>query len=388
MQLIGVAQEQHPARTRLYLQWRSFDFPVFVDSLNTLPHRVVPVPIGIDEHGIVREPRLKRSEINEFIETEYPDPGVSGSATNDEARTFHELRKQARSSNTVTDWRALGDAYFLRDGNQHLKKSISAYRRALEQRPDSGPVHFRLGVALRRWHETGTPTINAAQEAIRHWERALSINPNQYIWRRRLQQYAPRLDKPYNFYFWIQKARDEIRDRGEEPVSLNVEPRGSEVAPPADPDQAVKPDDIPDPDPNGDIFRDEKPLVRINTISTPVRVQPGSDVRIRVHFRLHSSVEPYWNNEATPLTLSVDLPDGITLNEGSFVHPNDREPETRGDRVLEFEVSVSEDLNKKQVTLPGYAVYNVCENKNGVCRFLRQDLSASFQVDPDAPALK
>ncbi len=372
----------------MYLQWKSFDFPVFVDALNTLPHRVVPVPIGIDQNGIVREPRLEQSEIDAFMNTTYPDLDVPAASQSGRTEPLSELQTAARSSNNVMDWRNLGDAYFLRGENRQLQNSISAYRRALKQQPGNGPLHFRLGVALRRWHEVGNPSVNAAQKAIQHWQRALSINPNQYIWRRRLQQYAPRLDKPYNFYFWISRARKAIRKRGDEPVSLDVEPRGAEIAPPAKEGETVKPDDIPDPDPNGEIIRDRRPLVRVSTVSTPAHVQPGSNVRVRVHFQLRSSAEPYWNNEAGPLTLSVDLPRGVTLNEGSFKYPNDRKPETTGDRVLEYEVSVSENADTGTVKIPGYALYNVCENKNGVCRFLRQDVSATFRVDPDAPALK
>ena len=43
-----------------------------------------------------------------------------------------------------------------------------------------------------------------------------------------MQQYGPRLDKPYPFYDWVETAREEIRARGETPSPLRVEPAGAE----------------------------------------------------------------------------------------------------------------------------------------------------------------
>ena len=72
-------------------------------------------------------------------------------------------------------------------------------------------------MALWRRHESEHRRDGDAQAGVVRWTEALTANPNQYIWRRRIQQYGPRLDKPYNFYFWVAEARKEIRDRGEEP---------------------------------------------------------------------------------------------------------------------------------------------------------------------------
>jgi len=38
------------------------------------------------------------------------------------------------------------------------------------------------------------------QKALTSRQDAQDSNPNHYIWRRRIQQYGPRLDKPYPFY--------------------------------------------------------------------------------------------------------------------------------------------------------------------------------------------
>jgi len=69
-----------------------------------------------------------------------------------------------------------------------------------------------------------SPQTQDFEKALKHWQIALDMNPSQYIWRRRIQQYGPRLDKPYSFYDWITQARKDILKRGETPVELNAEP--------------------------------------------------------------------------------------------------------------------------------------------------------------------
>src|SRR5579863_2369784 len=68
--------------------------------------------------------------------------------------------------------------------------------------------------------------------AVEAWGTALDLDPNQYIWRRRIQQYGPRLDKPYPFYDWVVAAEAAIRKRGEAPIVLPVRPDGAEIAQP------------------------------------------------------------------------------------------------------------------------------------------------------------
>ena len=74
------------------------------------------------------------------------------------------------------------------------------------------------------------PRANIRVQAIDAWTKALSLNTDQYIWRRRIQQYGPRLEKPYDFYSWVKQARKEIEERREKPVKLVFEPMGTEIA--------------------------------------------------------------------------------------------------------------------------------------------------------------
>jgi hypothetical protein len=63
-------------------------------------------------------------------------------------------------------------------------------------RPSSAPVYrARYDSLLRQPGDF--------RKAVEHWERALALDSNQYTWRRRIQQYGPRLDKLHPYYDWI-----------------------------------------------------------------------------------------------------------------------------------------------------------------------------------------
>ena len=135
-------------------------------------------------------------------------------------------------------------------------EAISNYQEAIKISPDEASLHFRLGVALRRRYEeyqgksTNHGQSNDFRAAVESWGRALELDPNPYIFRRRIQQYGPRLDKPYPFYDWIPLARKEITARGDHPVDLRVEPSGAEFAQPSRRFSAQD-DETSAPDPKG-----------------------------------------------------------------------------------------------------------------------------------------
>jgi len=54
VQVLGILEEQHPDRARLFMQWKRMDWPLMVDSLNLLEVPAVPVTLCIDEYGIIR----------------------------------------------------------------------------------------------------------------------------------------------------------------------------------------------------------------------------------------------------------------------------------------------------------------------------------------------
>ncbi len=405
--VIGVVQEQHPDRARLYAQWRRLDWPIFVDSLNLLDLSVVPIPVAIDASGLVRHERIRPQEIvKKFIEVDYPATKAPEGYNRTAGFAPDHLLKQAEGLQTAKAWRELGDARFL--ASRGLKPArtsaadnnsspLEAYQKAVEIDPNDGRAQFRLGVALRSRYDSRRRRSGDAQAAVKHWGLALAIDPNQYIWRRRIQQYGPRLDKPYNFYFWVGQARTEIEARGETPLALSVEPSGSELAPP---EKGARP-------PSGGlgsarasalaarcgsqadrIQRDIKHFVSIEPVVTPARVRPGHLVRARLTFRVNEKTRPYWNNEADDLVLCLDPPKDVTVGEGSLTYPNPIEPETQEDRAVEFEIAVGEAAQTGPLEIQAHALYYVCENKGGKCRYLRQDFTVTVNVDPSAPTIR
>ena len=272
-----------------------------------------------------------------------------------------------------------------------------AYEKAVKLDPSDGRSQFRLGVALRRRYESRGRRADDGQAAVDRWGRALAINPNQYIWRRRIQQYGPRLDKPYNFYYWVEQARKDIAARGETPVKLAVEPLGSELAAPAKRKRRAIGDAAETGhaaqakacgSDSGRVQRDTQHLIGVETMVTPARVRAGQVIRARVNFRVNDRSRPFWNNEAENLAMCVDVPAGAMLGESALTYPNPEAPETQELRTLEFEVALGPSLDPGELNIPAYALYYVCENRGGKCRYLRNDFTLSVTVDPNAPTIR
>ncbi|MCZ6574511.1 MAG: hypothetical protein O7C98_15240 [Planctomycetota bacterium] len=381
--MIGIVQEQHPDRARLYKQWRQLNWPILVDSLNLLGLRAVPKLVALDESGVVRASGLRSMDaLTAFLEEEYPHVAPPEDYEELSHETlFYELPPPGKIKKRIGALaRKAGHLSFRLD---RLDDAVRNYRSNLSSGP-SATGYFRLGVVLRRRSESDKRQPHDAQDAVDAWTEALQMEPNQYIWRRRLQQYGPRLDKPYNFYSWVAQARKDIRARGEEPVALVSEPAGSEIAAPArGPTGAPVMKDL---DPEDKIHHDDG-RIQIESLATPRRVRPGSAVRVRLRFRVDAKTKPYWNNEADGLQLYVQVPEGCVLREGVFDYPLPKQAETQEDRLLEFELTTPAK-GSGALELQGYALYDVCDKEGGTCLRLRQDFNIALTLDPEAPTLK
>src|SRR5712692_5993278 len=239
--LLGITQEQHAERCRLLAQWQGFDWPILHDPINIMGMSGVPILVALDEQGIVRDtkPRLLT------IKTDFITKSFAAEAGGERPRRltpalpagqasldFDRLRRRAETERSSAAWRDLGDALALWGGEQQVNAALDAYTRSLGFNLKDAAAQFRLGVCYRRRYESEHRQAGDFQAAIDHWSRALDLDPNHYIWRRRIQQYGPRLDKPYAFYDWVNDAEKEIANRGEKPVALKVRPGGAEVAHP------------------------------------------------------------------------------------------------------------------------------------------------------------
>ncbi|MEO1370060.1 MAG: hypothetical protein AAFX50_23000, partial [Acidobacteriota bacterium] len=275
------------------------------------------------------------------------------------------------------------DRRFLWGGPDALDAAVAGYRRALAEPADGadlGAVHFRLGVSLRRRADSPQRRDGDFAAAVGHWGQALDIDPNQYIWRRRIQQYGPRLEKPYSFYDWVDQARREVAARGDEPVALDVEPRGAELALPSRDFTADRADAEP-PIHAHRIHRDDKGLVRLEHTLVPGQVTSGSAARVHLTFRPNAEVKGHWNNEADDIEVWLEAPDGWQLDRRRLTVANPPELVSGEARRMELEVRSPPDVRPGAgAELHGFALYYVCEDVRGTCLYRRHDFTVPLPV--------
>jgi len=377
--LLGVTQEQHPDRCRLFAQWRQFDWPILHDPINLMEALAEPIVVAIDEHGIVRAVSPRPDTLAaEFLDKTFPDDAPPVAPRLAGPPDLSALHREAEASPSIVAWRDLGDALTIWGGAERVDEAIDAYTRSLALEPSDKNARFRLGVAYRVRHESPARRPGDFQAAVDAWGRALELDPNQYIWRRRIEQYGPRLAKPYAFYDWVAEARTEITRRGETPVPLSLDPYGSELAGPI---RDVLPEAATpvEPDPKGRILRDAEHLIEAEVVVVPARVRPGKAARVHVTFRPDAAHKSRWNNESTPLRVWIAGAEGWTVAPRLLEAPQGDQPESDEVRRLDFEVKAPSTAEGK-ARIAAYALYNTCEQAGGRCLFLRQDLTIELEV--------
>ena len=378
--MVGIVQEQHADRARLFMQWKQMDWPILVDSLNLLEVPYVPITLLIDEYGIVRAigPEGPASVEAELVAREFEAPARL--ADPEAPVALDALRRAADEGGGAVAWEALGDALFGRAGDDGLDDAIAAYQRAISLEPGRDPSHFRLGVALRERYDAQGGRSDDFQSAVDAWSAALAIDPNNYIYRRRIQQYGPRLDKPYPFYDWVSEARREIEARGEIPIALLVEPTGAELTQTLRSLSSIQDTSATDPDPEGRILLDEGGLVDLETTVVPTSLPPGSAYRIHVVFRPRESGGAYWNNEVDGLAVWLDPPEGWSVDRKLLRVDNPPEPVSREARRVEFELRAPEKTTGDSANLPAHALYYVCEGTQEACLYRRRNFTVRIRL--------
>jgi hypothetical protein len=364
--MVGIVQEQHPARARLFMQWKGMDWPVMVDALDLLEVTYVPITLLIDEQGIVRG-RVPPSAdpapaLAEFLAR--PDRAEDGAPRRRDAPAVPG--KGAALAVVSRDPSALADA-------------VTHYEQAAAARPGDPWTHFRLGVVLRARHDSLGRRPDDFQRASARWTRALELAPNNYIFRRRIQQYGPLLDKPYPFYDWIAQARSAIRERGGTPVELATEPHGSELAG-RNHEPGRRAGGQP-PDPEGRILRDRGELVRVTPAAVPARIPAGGAARI--HIDLRPKGEAHWNNAAGESVIWLRASSGCALDRRRVSLEGPRSETSSEARHVELDVRCeAPPPGEGEAPVRGYALYYVCRSDDGPCLYRRQDFTVDLEVGP------
>jgi len=381
--VLGITQEQHADRCRLFAQWKGIDWPILHDPLNLVGVDVVPLYIAIDEQGVVRDVKPRPNTLAEsFVEQTFDPPRGRRPTASNKLPEPKMTRRFADEDRSAKAWRRHADALVLSGKPTFLTEAISAYRHAVKAGRREADAHFRLGVVYRMRYDL--PELRQEgdfQKAVDAWRKALRLRPNQYIFRRRIQQYGPRLDKPYPFYDWIAQARKDIKARGETPVPLAAEPVAAELAAASRKFRTTKAAG-PEGDPDGRIHRDDKNLIRLETIVVRSSDKKHRAVQVHVAFHPDANQDAHWNNEAEPLRVWIEKPKakGVKLSRQFAEFANVGTAVSTEPRDLNFEVKLPRKGHKGSATIRGYALYNVCEGKEGKCLFRRQDFEVKIDL--------
>jgi len=405
--VIGLVQEQHPQRAMLYAQWQQIDWPILWDPFNTTGAAAVPNAYLIDEHGILRGKRLNAERLEAFMQANYAAPDEPAPTAEHPDRL---LMAQYRDDSESYVW-LISNLTFRRTID--LQQAVVGLENSFPFMNHRGPEalnYFQMGVALRMRYDSEHRQPDDFQAAIDAWIRALERDPNQYIWRRRIQQYGPMSDKPYPFYDWIETAQQEIAERGETPVDVPIPLTQAELA---TRNSALVPEqDIENPDPEGRVTIDEDGLIEITAAvafdtQRPDNPEAPRHARVLLELRPTPDKGAHWNNEATPLTIWIDadsLPEGWSVESPLLIHPppapgtgtpQETAPgiapgtEAQRDgasstepRSVDFglEITPGHGVANSHV-LTGYALYNVCEDGDfGQCLYLRQPFEIHISV--------
>lgn len=376
--VLGIAQEQHPERCDLYARWQGFDWPILWDPFNLTEARAVPIVYAIDEAGMVRAIRPNPATFEaEFLERDF---GAGAARPGDVAESsgteLVECAAHDPSSAEGTMWQALSQLLFADGAVRPIDATVGALRLFSAQHPEDARALFRLGVALRMRYDSAQRQGSDFQDALLAWSGALTARPNEYIWRRRIQQYGPALDKPYPFYPWVDEALAALVDRGEAVPVLSAALTQSERAAPQR--RFVGAEDAVESDPEGAILRDDGGWLEVDTAVAHHTDAADPVARVHVAFRPRTDSGVHWNNEAEPLVVwfgDETLPDGWALGS-QWVRVAGETSDVVSSEVRSAEVELRLPPGAKG-TLSGYALFYACEDVDGVCTYLRRD----FTVD-------
>ncbi len=366
--ILGVVQEQHAERAQLYRQWKQFEFPMLQDATDSLNLSSVPVPVLIDEYGIVRGIRPNLRSLKAFVEMDHerPDEATMASVKEPEDAAGLQVEKLLAAGNRLLH---TADA-------SRIGEAIATFKQAVHLDPDNGRALFSLGVAYRTRFDSAEAQSGDFQNASKCWSNALATNPNQYIWRRRIEQYGPLSAKPYPFYNWVDDAVAQINQRGETPVSLKVGLTHSERADGA-PTSADTPASVENPDPKGQITLDEDNLILLAVATVPSFAQQGENVQ--VHLRLTPrSVK--WNGEAGPIRIWIDESSQGKPQERLIEHLVDPSPNSKDSQSIDFNFQTAGDGDAFRIS--GYLLFHACDAED-ICFYHRKNFAIDIPRKPN-----
>lgn len=377
--VLGIAQEQHRDRCELWALWQDIDWPILWDPLNLTGAKVVPNVFALDEAGVV----VAISPSPEWVESEFLPRAAAETlrAPASEAASVAGNPELVELTATSADdaprralWSALSALVFAPGDGPAIDRAERALLSWLGTHPDDAAARFRLGVVLRLRAEIDARRPDDFARALEAWAAALAARPDAYIWRRRIQQYGPTLDKPYPFYPWIEEALAALEQRGQRSPQLSATLTESERVAPrrsfADSEQTS-------PDPDGKLPRDTGNWLQAEWA---LAFDTGDGSSARVHLTLRPSAERgvHWGNEGGPTLVWFGdgaLPDGWRLDRRLVTLPRPADALSSEPRSAELELSLPVgEAGEVKV----YVLASLCADDSGVCTYLRRDLTLAI----------
>jgi len=356
--LVGIVQEQHPDRARLFAQWQGLDFPILWDPFNLTGSKVVPITLAVDEHGIVRAVNPEREKFeDEFLRVVFPP-------------TAHSAAARVEIPGAIADLMAHDPA--------QLDAAVAALESAASRTPIDSIALFRAGVARRLRYDADGGNAADFQGSLDHWRGAWSLDPEQYIWRRRTQQYGPRMDKPYPFYDWVAEAQAQITARGETPVALGAQLTPSELA---EKGRFVPGGDEEEPDALKKVPLDTEGWLAIESATAFDTSGQTPVASLHLVLQPNAKLDVHFDDEAGPVVVwlgSVDQPDGFEFE----ARHHQLRPAKTGRAAEERRLAVDTRLRagSRGGKLRGYVLFYGCQGVEGTCRYLRHDFEVELRV--------
>jgi len=372
--VVGIVQEQHRERAALYAQWQGFDWPILWDPFNTTGADAVPNVYALDEAGIVRAIRPDPATFeDDFLRADF---GAEHSTPPFASPAVQPLLAGAltcaEGSPEHAQWLALSRRTFAPDDHAVLDADVETLQAFADDHEDDASARFQLGVALRLRHDSPARKPGDFQAAVDAWRAALELRPGEYIWRRRIQQYGPTLDKPYPFYPWMDEALADLTARGITPPRLGARLTEAELAMPR---RGAPPVAADHAEPSTAGIPIDTGWIEVEaTVAADTTGRSGT-ARLHLTFRPTEGVA-HWNNEAGPMTVWLVPPTGGSVDRTLVSLPVEGLAATTSEpRTIECEVAVPQDDEADAApALTGFALIDMCSDTDGVCQLLRRDL--------------
>lgn len=219
--VMGIAEEQHADRCRLFAQWKDIAWPIAFDPLDQLNIEKLPLAVCVDEHGIVRMIRRDaKKSLAEFAAKTYPVPRKPLPPEEEEIPTPRYTRRLAGEDRTALGLTAHGNALVLSGLPAEISEAIRTFEQLVEKEPKSAAGHFRLGVSRRIRADSPEAQAEDAAGAVTAWKKAAALRPANQVFKSRYAQFSSNPGPDHDFYNWIEQARKEIIARGDKPVEL------------------------------------------------------------------------------------------------------------------------------------------------------------------------